>query len=271
MGYSTNRLVVSCCSLLKEVYSRFNATKLLGKHSLSALSPLFKSLHRMWESIGQEAPRGGPRLLPQTPYHLCECIFGAVSTLWRFVGIRSYKHFSKKQKQQQQKRKYLHWMENFWGVFAKFAVRSPGVASGFFFFSFFLFFFSLLPGLLLFSYSITLFHLTLPLRKGMQIQIGPIVFNCMHWRVAAQLKCFKCLCLSLKHRGSWHLRQGGRAVTPGSPRSNKPTPGCTTDGKRTGDGAGCLGGNWQLGLVGYRRGRDQAHRQRQRFRQGEDK
>lgn len=87
MGCSTNRLVLSCCCILKEVYSRFHATKLLGKHSLSALSPLFKSLHRIWESIGQEAHWGGPCLLPQTPYHLCECIFGAVSTLWRFVGI----------------------------------------------------------------------------------------------------------------------------------------------------------------------------------------
>lgn len=86
-------------------------------------------------------------------------------------------------------------------------------------------YFPLLPGLLLFSYSITLFHLTLPRRKGMQMQIGPIVFNCMHWWVAAQLKCFKCLCLGLKHRGSWHLRQGG-PVTTGSSRSNKPTPGC---------------------------------------------
>lgn len=120
-------------------------------------------------------------------------------------------------------------MKNFWGAFAKFAVRSPGVAF------FFLTFFFLLPGSLLFSYNIMLFHLTLPPRKGMQMQIGPIVFNCMHWRVAAQLKCFKCLCL--KHRGSWHL-QWGEPVTPGSPRSNKPTPGSTTDRKRTRDGLG---------------------------------
>lgn len=127
MGYSTNSWLLSCCALSKEVYGRCNATKLLGEHSLSALSPLFKSLHGMWESIMQEAPRGGPCLLPQTPYHLCECIFGAVSTLWRFVGIRSYKHvfFSpKKQKQQQQKNSCIEW-KNSEGVFA---VRSPGVA-----------------------------------------------------------------------------------------------------------------------------------------------
>lgn len=61
------------------------------------------------------------------------------------------------------------------GSLVKFAVRSPGVAS---FYSFI--YIPFLPGLLLFSNSITLFHLTLPLRKGMQMQIGPIVFNCMH-------------------------------------------------------------------------------------------
>lgn len=71
----------------------------------------------------------------------------------------------------------------------------------------------------------------------MQMQIGPIVFNCMHWRVAVQLKCFKCLCLGLKHGGSWHLWQG-RPVTPGKPSWNKPTPGCITDRKRTEDERG---------------------------------
>lgn len=42
------------------------------------------------------------------------------------------------------------------------------------------------------------------------------------------------MCLGLKHRGSWHLRRG-------EPVTNKPTPGCTTDRKRTGGGQGAAG------------------------------
>lgn len=212
MGYSTNRLVVSCCCLSEEVYSRFHATKLLGEHSLSALSPLFKSLHRIWESIGQEAPRGGPRLLPSDPLPLVWmhiwCYVHLVEICWHTI-IQAFFQRNKNNNNKKEN-SCIEWRISE-GRSLKFAVRSPGVAFFFFFLTFF--FILLLPGLLLFSYNIMLFHLTLPLRKGMQMQIGPIVFNCMHWRVAAQLKCFKCLCL--KHRGSWHLRWG-EPVSPGS-------------------------------------------------------
>lgn len=87
------------------------------------------------------------------------------------------------------------------------------------------------PCLSLFSYSIALFHMTLPLGKGMQMQKGPVVFNCMHWRGAVQLKCVKCLCL--EGRGG----QSHRA----HPISNKLTPGCTSDRKRSRRWGGCWG------------------------------
>lgn len=137
-----------------------------------SLQPMFFMLPSYWASIlcrrslhfsslytgrrrasGQEAPRGGPHLLPRTPYHLCECIFGAVFTLWRFVGVRSYKQvFSKKQQQQQQqpkeKRKEIVALNGklLKGLISKFAVRSPGVVL----FLSFLHFFLLLHRLVLF-------------------------------------------------------------------------------------------------------------------------
>lgn len=148
------------------------------------------------------------------------------------------------------KKKRLHWMENVWGVFAKFAVRSPGVASLFFLsFSLSSSFSSL--DYYLFSNSIMLFHLTLPRRKGMLMLKGPIVFNCMHWRVAAQLKCFKCLCLGLKRRGSRSHR-----ARPVQTSLHQVAP-------LTGRWTGCWSGEYQLRLMGWTWGQDQAHRQGQ--------
>lgn len=107
------------------------------------------------ELVGQEAPRSGPRLLPQTPYYSCECIFGAVSTSWRFVGMRSFK------KRQQKKTVALNGR----GL-RRVAVRSPGVA-------FFLFFST--PGFIIvfLQYHTVSSHMTSK-GKGTQTQIGPI-------------------------------------------------------------------------------------------------
>lgn len=175
-------MVVSCCCLFEEVFCRFHATELLGEHSLSALSLHFSSLlHRMLDSIGAGSSSGSDPAssLLRTPCHSCECIFGAASTLWRFCWHMIIRAFFKETKnnnndnnKKKGKKSCIEWKMTE-GVFTKFAVRSPGVASWFFRPP-------PLPGLLLFSYSITLFHLTLPPRKGMQTQKGPIVFNCMH-------------------------------------------------------------------------------------------
>lgn len=197
MGYSTNRLVVGCCCLLKEVYSRFSCYRATGQAffvgTLSTFQVFTQDVgeHRAGSSSGRTLPPLSDPL-PLMWMHIW-CWVHLVEICWHTIiqaFFKETKTTTTKKKNSCIERKMSE------GCFARFAIRSPGVAS-FFFLSFFFF----LPGLLLFSYSITLFHLTLPRSKGMQMQKGPIVFNCMHWRVAAQLKCFKCLCLCLKRAG----------------------------------------------------------------------
>lgn len=153
---------------------------ILCRRSLSlSLSPRFKSLHRMWESIGAGSWSGrtppppiGPPATRLNAYLVLRPPRGD------FVGIRSYKRFffslfylfvketqtttTTAKRKRKRKMVCIGWEKKTCG--GAFAVRSPGVAS---FLS--LSFFFLLPGLLLFSYSITLFHPTLPRGKGMQM------------------------------------------------------------------------------------------------------
>ncbi|CAL8270732.1 unnamed protein product [Arctogadus glacialis] len=82
-----------------KVRHRSRAAERQGRHSVVGDAPLFKSLHRMWESIGQEVP-GLPvqeLLLDSSssgpPRRLSESVVGAASTAWSFIGMRSYKRF----------------------------------------------------------------------------------------------------------------------------------------------------------------------------------
>lgn len=96
----------------EEAYSRFSCYRATGQ-PFSVGSLHFSSLfYTGWgRALGRKLLRED--LLPQTPCHLCECRFGAVSTLWRVVGIRSNKHFflqrNKNNNKKKKKNSCIEW------------------------------------------------------------------------------------------------------------------------------------------------------------------
>lgn len=84
----------------------FKSASSMASYSLCSASLLIRAHRELYTKYGaisdtgyvkasyrkQGALLGGPRPLPQTPCLLLECIFGAASTWWSYVGIRSYKH-----------------------------------------------------------------------------------------------------------------------------------------------------------------------------------
>lgn len=226
MGYiAPTGWLLSCCCLLKESVQPISCHQATGRAFFVGTRSTFQVFTQdAGTALGQEAPWGGPLASSlRPPATRVNAYLVLCPPCGDFVGIRSYKQFSKKQKTTKKKIVALNG-ENVGGG----GVRCQKSWCSFF------------SSLIYYCFLTESFHLTLPRGKGMPMQKGPIVFNCMHWRVAAQLKCFKCLCL--KHRGSRSHRA--------HPDSNKLTPGCTTDRKKGGGGQGA--GEWDNspGLVG---------------------
>lgn len=145
-------------------------SQMCATKTLGKSSSLFKSLNRIRECTEQE---GAPFLKPLVlvSMHIWCCVH-IVETCWHICKQASFKEITQwKKKIIALNGRGVHYLS--WHSFS-----SPSGFSG-------------------------LFEQTSAQLWG---RIGP-GFNCMNWPRATQLKCFKCLCLSLKHRDScgwWH-------------------------------------------------------------------
>lgn len=74
----------------------------------------------------------------------------------------------------------------------------------------------------------------------MQMQIGPTVFNCVH-ALAGSSTAKSALSAYAWSIGAAGTCRSGETVTPGSRRSNKPTPDCNADRKKSRGGQGVVG------------------------------